>query len=111
MKVKPRELTASDITETAKLLLTAKGYRVWRQVNTTTHRRRHIVTSGVPDIIGYHRITGIFVGCEVKKKGDTFYESQIDFLMQLHAAGGTAFYATELNGEVVLKEITTLNKN
>jgi len=101
-----KELEAAMITDTAKLMLLARGYRVWRQNNLTVRRRKGIVTLGVSDIIGYHKRTGVFIACEVKKIGDVFSPKQIEFLQEVHAAGGVALYATEEKGTVVLKEFS-----
>lgn len=110
MKIIRQELTAAKITEIAKLKLFAQGFRVWRQVNTTVRRRKNIVEAGVPDIIGYHKTTGRFIGCEVKKIGDVFSMAQIDFMSKLIQSGGIAIYATEERGDVVLRDFSSHSK-
>lgn len=104
-KYKQKELTAGDITKTALLMLKAQGYHVWRQTFST--KRRNTIKTGVPDIIGHHKVTGIFVGCEIKTINDRFSDDQIEFLTCLHQAEGTALYATEEKGDVVIKEFAT----
>jgi len=110
MKYRRPELSASDITATAKLILTARGFNVWRQT-ISKMRRKNITKHGVSDIIGFNRSTGKFVGCEIKKKGDVLSTDQIEFLTQVHAAGGVALLAVEENGDVVLKEFSTIITN
>src|SRR6185369_7563961 len=99
-----RELTASEITNEVLLRFRAKGWTVWRQNNLTYGKRKNIATPGIPDIIGYTG-SGTFIGCEVKKIGDTFKPAQKKFLLALDIADGYAFYATQENDKVVIKPI------
>ena len=43
---------------------------------------------GKPDIIGFHRETGRFLACEIKKGGDRLSEHQVEFLAAVVKAGG-----------------------
>lgn len=99
-----RELTASEITNEVLLNFRTRGWTVWRQNNLTYGKRKNIATPGIPDIIGYAG-SGIFIGCEVKKIGDTFKKAQKDFLLALDKSGGYAFYATQEKDKVVIKKM------
>lgn len=104
------ELTATEITKQALEKLRELGYTVWRQQNSTYGNRKNIATKGVPDIIGYSD-TGLFVGCEVKKIGDTFKQDQLNFLRALKKGGGIALYAIQVGSEVkILKFETTIKE-
>lgn len=96
------ELTASQITEDALLILKSRNTKAWRQNNLTVRHRKGIVTKGVPDILFYNKSTGLFGGCEVKKIGDTLSEEQHKFLFEMEQAGCIALIATERNGKTVL---------
>lgn len=99
--MKTKELSASDITRDALLILKVRNVEAWRQNNLTVRNRKGIVHRGVSDIIGYNRGTGIAVFCEVKKIGDTLSQFQIEFLTM--ACGKcTCLIATEKNGKTVL---------
>lgn len=95
------ELSASQITSSAKKELTLRGVKIWRNNNLAVKGRKFIGERGVPDLIGYKK--GLFVGCEIKKIGDKFKKEQIDFLTDLHNAGGIALYATQEGNRVVIK--------
>lgn len=90
-----KELSASDITKDALLILQARNCKAWRQVNTSVRGRKGIVKKGVSDILFFNRSTGLMGACEVKKIGDTLSDEQIEFLSELHVAGGIAMVATQ----------------
>lgn len=96
------DLTASDITNEVIARFTANGWTVWRQGNLTYGRRKNIVTKGVPDIVGFTE-RALWVACEVKTKRDKFSDDQIKFLRNLQKCGGMAYWATEENGKVVIR--------
>lgn len=48
---------------------------------------------GVPDIIGFRKRDGLFIGIEVKAGRDQLRPEQKQFLDELKAAGGLAFVA------------------
>lgn len=104
-----KELSASDITKEVLLRLSALGYRVWRQNNHATRGRKNHGMIGLPDVIGYTR-EGVFVGCEVKKIGDTLSQGQIDFLDALQASGGVALCAVQEGYDVKIKKFSEVNK-
>src|ERR1700709_2284493 len=98
-----RELSASDITKTALLLLKLQHICAWRQTNTTTHRRKGIVNKGVGDILGYTQNgQARMVAAEVKTIGDRLSPDQREFLGNLSKAGGIAYIATQVNNQVQL---------
>ena len=47
----------------------------------------------MPDILGYRRPDGVFIGVEVKAGRDQLRPEQKQFLNELKAAGGLAFVA------------------
>ncbi len=92
--------TADEITAAILAYLDHHGYCAWRQPNrgeydpTTGKWRRHPnARRGVPDIIGFRRRDGIFIGVEVKAGSDRLRPEQKQFLDQLKAAGGLPFIA------------------
>lgn len=92
--------TADAITRDVLAFLHAHGYCAWRQINEGRwdpaaqrwyphpNARR-----GVPDIIGFRRRDGLFIGVEVKAGTDQLHREQLAFLDELRAAGGLAFVA------------------
>lgn len=98
-----RELTASDITKTALILLKAQRICAWRQTNLTVRGRKGIVNKGVGDILGYTQTPyARFVACEVKKIGDRLSDEQKEFLGNLSKYGGIAYVATQVKNQVEL---------
>jgi hypothetical protein len=99
-----RELSASEITQTALLLLKAQRITAWRQTNLTVRKRKGIVNKGVGDILGYtnNGIMARFVACEVKKIGDTLSDAQKEFLAAVHKANGLSLIATQVGSQVKL---------
>lgn len=93
-------------------MLTARGCKVWRQNNLAVVGRRFTGLYGVPDLIGFHLKTGVFVGCEVKAHGDKLSDYQKLFLSELLLAGGFALLAIEGDrGNVILKDYAQEIKN
>jgi hypothetical protein len=50
---------------------------------------------GLPDIIGYHTISGAALYCEVKTASDKLSKEQIDFLNDASDCGCHCYIATE----------------
>lgn len=99
-----RELTASQITSDALILLKAFNYRVRRVNNVGAYKKRaHQVESGWPDIQGYSE-EGKVVLVEVKKKGDTLTKEQKERLHDCVKCGGIALIASEWFGETRLTD-------
>jgi len=95
-------LTAEQITSSILGYLHAHGFTAWAQPNrgeydpTTQRWRPHPnARRGVPDILGFRRADGKFLGVEVKAGRDQLRTEQIDFLNELKAAGGLAFVARD----------------
>jgi hypothetical protein len=104
-----RELSASDITRDALLILQAKGWEVWRQNNIAVRGRKFIGKKGQGDIIGFHRTNGRFIAVEVKKIGDTIKDDQHKFLSTVQRAGAVAMLAMQEGQSVVLKDYQQIN--
>ena len=112
MKKSSPHLTTSQITKIALMMLFARGCSVWRQNNLAAVGRKFTGMYGVPDIIGFHKKTGVFVGCEIKAKRDRLSEHQKHFLGSLLKAGGLALLAVEdVRGNVILRDYAEELKN
>jgi hypothetical protein len=87
----------NDLTKAIVHYLSLNGYEVWRQ-NTTglydpqkgVFRKNPQQKIGIPDIIGYRKADGKFIGVEIKTGSDTLSLPQQIFLRELRAAGGIA---------------------
>jgi hypothetical protein len=99
-----KELSAAEITKEAIRILDTRNVEAWRQANLTYGKRKGVATKGVPDVLGFHRVTGQFVVCEVKKTGDTVKPDQHTFLSKVREAGAVALIATQCGRDVVLIE-------
>ena len=88
------------ITQDILTWLRYKGHDVWRQNTGRTQGHYRTGKPGVPDIIGYHRYTGAFIGIECKRRGSKPTTAQWEFHDRLKAAGGIACIAHGL-GDVV----------
>ena len=100
-KISPQ--SANDLTRSAITYLNSMGFVAWRQNNMGVYdpekkvfRRNPNNKKGVPDIIGYHKSTGIFLGCEIKTDRDSLSPEQELFLDELRKAKGLAFVARSL---------------
>ena len=92
--------TADEITAAILAFLHQQGYEAWRQPNEGRYdpeRQQWYphpnARRGVPDIIGFRRSDGLFIGVEVKAGSDRVRPEQTVFLDQLHAANKLAFIA------------------
>jgi hypothetical protein len=96
MKITFKHLTKGEITESAIKELTYRGFDCWPENNLAVKGRKFTGRKGKPDIIGFHqRMSGQFMGCEVKTINDIFSADQIIFLNNLLDAGGAAYWATQ----------------
>lgn len=100
-------LTAEEITSAILGYLHAHGFAAWAQPNRgeydpKTQRWRPHPNSrrGIPDILGFRRTDGRFLGVEVKAGTDRVRPEQTGFLNELKAAGGLAFIAYDYTGFV-----------
>lgn len=101
-----KELTVSQITTTAIKILETRMCFVWRQNNLAVRGRTFTGLKGVPDIIGFHKFTGVAVYCEVKTVNDRMSQDQINFMNRAKTSGCQCLIATEENGLVCIKEWT-----
>lgn len=99
-----KELSVSQITMAAIKILESRFCFVWRQNNLAVRGRTFTGLKGVPDIIGFQKFTGVAVYCEVKTINDKMSQYQIDFMNKAKTSGCHCLIATDVNGEVVLKE-------
>ena len=87
---------SNSLTKAVISLLNLNGYKVWRQNNNAVYDQkkgvfRHGgVLRGVPDVIGFHRKTGMFICVEVKTGKDKLSAFQTEFLNDVVLAGATA---------------------
>ena len=108
---------AQQITADVLQFLDTHGYEAWSQPNrgeydpNTSRWRPHPNSRrGVPDILGFRRADGLFLGVEVKAGRDTLRPEQIIFLNQLKAAGGLPFVAHSFAGFVASFERRGLHR-
>lgn len=97
--------TASELTKMMIDYLNSKGMEVWRNNNLAVKGRAFIGRKGVPDIIGYDRKHGQFVGCEIKKLGDRISPEQFSFLTHLGMTGGASMLCSQISNETIILEI------
>jgi hypothetical protein len=74
------------LTKDVISFLTLKKYKVWRNNNGAVYdvkakcfRKNQTTLLGVPDIIGYNKLDGTFIGVEIKTGKDKLSPMQIDF--------------------------------
>lgn len=80
--------SASDLTKSVIMIASLHGCDVWRQNNHATKGRKFIGRLGVPDVLGFCKLTGIMIALEVKGEGDRLSPEQIEFLDAVNKAGG-----------------------
>lgn len=97
--------TASDLTKMMLDYLRDRGNEVWRNNNLAVKGRSFIGKKGVPDIIGYSKKYGQFLGCEVKAIGDKASPEQMSFLINLAMCGGVAMLCQQLRDEQIIVKI------
>lgn len=99
-----KDLTASQITKAALIMLEMRGYYVWRNNNLPVPGRKFIGERGVADITGFQKNSGVALYCEVKTVNDRFSDYQKNFMNRAVTAGCHCLVATEESGKVVLKD-------
>jgi hypothetical protein len=98
-KGKPLPAKANELTAAIVDYLNLNGFEAWRQNNaaifdTKTGKHRAFVGKlGLPDIIGYHKKTAVWIAVEVKAGKDKLSDDQRRFLADLKKAGGIAIEA------------------
>lgn len=89
-------LTKGQINKFAQIELKRRNVECWLTSNSRTVKGHTFKGRlGVPDINGFHTITGVYVGCEVKTLTDKMRPEQHEFLLNLKNAGGISLVATE----------------
>ena len=93
-------MSANIVTRAIINYLGHGGYKVWRNNNmgvydrkTAKYRKNPSQLHGVPDIIGFHRKTGIFIAVEVKIGKDKLSYAQEMFLKEVVDSRGIAIVA------------------
>lgn len=100
-----REFTAGELTEMADAVLKTRNVFTWRNNQIPQRGRPFRGLLGVSDRIGYHKVNGLFVACEIKTVNDRMSKDQKTFLQSVDDAGGWALvYHQEKNGEVKMEE-------
>jgi len=98
-------MTASDLTKMMLDYLRDRGNEVWRNNNLAVKGRSFIGRKGVPDIIGYSKKHGQFIGCEVKAIGDRVSPDQMSFLINLAMCNGIAMICQQFRDETIIVKI------
>lgn len=89
-------LTRGQITKYALTEMRYRGCVLWNNNNVRAVPGRVFTGRlGVPDIIGFHKLTAIFVGIEVKTVNDKLSKEQLEFFEELTKAGGIGLIAWE----------------
>lgn len=91
-------LTASQITNLAKIMLVQRDVYTWRNNQIPVKGRVFIGEAGCSDLIGMNVKTGQFVACEVKTKMDRMSPDQKRFLKMVKDYGGVSLVAIEDKG-------------
>lgn len=104
MRTAIKELTKGEIRESAIKELTWRQCTVWVQNNLAVRGRKFIGKRGQSDVIGFRNKDCVMVVCEVKTINDHLSNDQIDFLNDVKTAGGLAYLAVQVGGQVQLKE-------
>ncbi len=97
--------TASELTKMMLDYLDRTGFEVWRNNNLAVKGRAFIGKPGVPDIIGYHKNYGTFIGCEIKALGDRLSVAQMEFLSKLGCSQGHSMVCSQVSDETIKLEI------
>lgn len=93
----PKITNANELTAYAVKVFRQQGFFCWRE-NTTgvwdakanAYRRTPGSMTGKSDVIGFHRVTGQFLACEIKVGADRLRQEQEEFLLAVKMAGGLA---------------------
>ena len=98
-----KQLSASEITQTAIKILTLNGFEVWRNNNLAVRGRKFIGRKGAADITGYEKRTGKRCECEVKAGKDILSKDQHEFLSDVALNGGYALIALQEGNRTVIR--------
>lgn len=93
----PKITNANQLTAYAVKVFRAAGYHCWREntagmwdAKANAYRANPGALVGKSDVIGFHRVTGKFLACEIKVGRDRMSVAQLAFLDAVRAAGGLA---------------------
>jgi len=99
---------ANDLTKAVIQYLSLNGWKVWRYNNVGVwdakkgvHRKSKMTLKGVPDVIGFHKTTGIFGGFEIKVGKDRLSPEQKQFLDELESANGIGLVIRDEIGDLI----------
>lgn len=95
-------LTASVIK-----FLSLKGFKVWRFNNLAAPGRKFTGLLGVPDVCGYEKKTGRFIGCEIKSPKDKLSLAQIEFGINTLESGAMWFEVRDI--DIFMKQLEYRN--
>lgn len=89
--------------------LNANGYHAWRnqsgKVWLKGNRPMQLAPKGTPDVIGYHKSTGLIVAIE-RKRDDKTSPEQVKFISEVKQAGGIAGVAKTLEDVALICNLT-----
>lgn len=93
----PTITNANQLTTYAVKVFRQQGFFCWRE-NTAgiwdekagAFRKNPRSLTGKSDVIGFHRVTGKFLACEIKVGRDRLTAEQEAFLLAVRDAGGLA---------------------
>lgn len=108
--------TTNATTQAIILILTINGFKAWRTNNgaiynqkTKGFQKSKTRLLGVPDILAFHKRTGLFCCVEVKTGRDVLSESQKLFINDAKASGAIAIVAkTSLDFEEQFKSFANI---
>lgn len=103
--------TANELTKFMLGYLDSIWFEVWRNNNLAVKGRAFIGRKGVPDIIGYHKKYGQYIGCEVKALGDKLSKEQVIFLDHLGVCGGASMLCYQTSDEALKLDIFVDGRN
>ena len=116
-KSKGVKQTANALTKAALDTLSLFGFKSYRNNNAAVYDkkfdgyRKFTGLKGVPDICGFCRKTGAFVGVEIKAGKDKLSIHQSDFLNALNKSGGFGYECRDIDGLIVAIENFRKNQN
>lgn len=100
-----KEYTAGELTEMANKALLERNVFTWRNNQFKMKDRPFRGLKGVSDRIGFHKVNGLFVACEIKTINDKISEDQKVFLQGVADSGGHALvYHQDKNMDVKMEE-------
>lgn len=110
-------MSANSLTEAIIKYLCLNGWKAWRQNNAGVYDQKikryrkppKTAIKGVPDVIGFNKKSGVFIGVEVKIGKDKLSVEQRYFLEELNVSGGIGIVAKSID-DFIEKYNQILNK-